>query len=775
MRSRRDVLRDNKNGLDEAPDARLTDASRRTFITVGLAATGGLLVSVHGSRAAAAQSTTAHTSAAGFPTAYIQIDPDEGILIWCAQPEMGEGTKTSLSMLVAEELDADWAMVRVDDAPMDMERYGGQGVGGSDAIRSDWDALRRVGATARVLLASAAASQWGVPWQECETAAGIVHHRATNRQARYGALATRAASTQVPPGDVPLKDPARYALIGTRVGGVDNRKIVTGHRLFGLDVKLPGMRYAAVAKCPVFGGRPVRVDATMARQVPGVRDIVEIKGLDDPTQLMPGVAVVADSTWAAFKGRDALIVEWDEGPYATDSNATLTDQFQKILAAPPAILHESGRVDDALATAAYMVDASFTFPFVSHATLEPHNCTADWRDGEVFIRGPLQMPTSGAGVVARALGIDRPRVHVQSTRIGGGFGRRLLSDSAAEAACVARAIGGPVQVVDTRTGDLQHDYYRPAAAQRIRAGADAQGRIVAWDHTLASVSRNVYRRDPRPPHSTEVYGAYVGAVKTVDEMDPDMQPTRIPNVRVRYGAPLTGVPTGAWRAPAHVVNAFAIETTIDELARLAGRSPLDVRLDLLATAGDIPKAANDPSPYNPDRMRRVLIEAAERGGFGGRAHEGRARGLAMHHTFGSYCAQVVELSVSTGGGPGAPVRVTIHRVVSVADVGRPVNLSMLEAQSQGGIIDGLGAAFYGEVAIEDGRATAHNFGDYRLIRVREAPAAIDVHILPSAERPTGFGEPPLPPVAPAVANAIAALTGRRIRQMPFLRAGFALS
>ena len=775
MRSRRDVLRDNKDGIvDLMPGALGPGASRRTFITVGLAATGGLLVSVS-ARSAVASQPAAAPKAAGFPTAYIQIDPDDRVLIWCAQPEMGEGTKTSLSMLVAEELDADWATVRVDDAPMDVERYGGQGVGGSDAIRSDWDNLRRVGATARALLVRAAAAQWNVSWQECDAASGSVRHAASNRQARFGTFAARAATLQVAPGDVVLKDPSRYTLIGTRVNGVDNRRVVTGQRLFGLDVKLPGMKYAAVAKCAVFGGRPTKIDASKALLIPGVRQVVEIVGLDNPTQLMPGVAVVADSTWAAFKGRDALVVEWDEGPYAAESNATIADQFQKILAAPPATLHNSGRVDEALASAAHVVDATYSFPFVSHATLEPHNCTADFRNGEVFIRGPLQMPTSGAGVVARALGIDRSKVHVQSTRIGGGFGRRLLSDYAAEAAWVARAIGGPVQIVETRTGDLQHDYYRPAAAQRIRAGADAQGRIVAWDHTLASVSRNVYRRDPRPPHSTEVYGAYIGAVKTVDEMDPDMQPTRIPHVRVRYGSPLTGVPTGAWRAPAHVVNAFAIETTIDELAQLAGQSPLDVRLDLLAGAGDIPTAADDPSPYNPDRMKRVLIEAAERGGFGGRAPEGRRRGLAMHHTFGSYCAQVVEVSLAAGSGPGSPTRVTIHRVVSVADVGRPVNLSMLEAQSQGGIIDGLGAAFYGEVNIEAGRATAHNFGDYRLIRMREAPEAIDVHILPSTERPTGFGEPPLPPIAPAVANAIAALTGTRIRKMPFARVGFVLA
>jgi isoquinoline 1-oxidoreductase beta subunit len=712
---------------------------------------------------------------AGFPTAYVQIDPDDRVLIWSAQPEMGEGTKTSLPILIAEELDADWTKVRVEDAPLDPQRYGGQGVGGSDAIRSDWDSLRRVGATARALLVSAAAAEWGVPASECETAVHHVQHRSqASRRASYGSLAARAATLTVTRERVTLKDPSSYRLIGTRVAGVDNTRVLTGEGIFGLDVKIPGMKYAALAKCPVFGGRPRRIDDSKAKQIPGVRALVEVRPHENPTFMGAAVAVVADSTWAAFKGREALVVEWDEGTYANDSDASLNEQFQTILGAPTTTLHQSGDVDRALATAAHTVDNRYVFPFVSHATLEPHNCTADFRNGQVHIRGPLQMPGSGRNVVAAVLGIPPANVHVQSTRIGGGFGRRLLSDYAAEAAFVSRAIGGPVQIVDSREGDLQHDYYRPAAAHHIRAGVDGNGRIVAWDYALSSVSRGAYRLDGRPPYSTEMYGSYIGTVKTTAEMDPDMQPTRIPNVRVRYGAPHSGVPTGAWRAPAHVVNAFAIETSIDELAMKAGRSPVDLRLALLGEARDIPRADDDPSPYNPDRMRRVLLEVVERAGFGRRVGGGRALGLAMHHTFGSYCAQVVELSVSPGAGPTAPKRVAIHRVVAVSDVGQPVNLSMLEAQTQGGIIDGLGSAFFGEVPIARGRATPRNFGDYRLIRMREAPATIEAHFIPSRERPTGFGEPPLPVIGPAVANAIAALTGDRIRRMPFARAGYTL-
>ena len=772
MRSRRDVLRDAKIGIVDDPaalDAPQPPAhpTRRTFITVSLAVTGGLLVTMR-SELTAAQVGPPPTAA--FPTEYIQIDPDDRVLIWSAQPEMGEGTKTSLPMLVAEELDAEWSLVRVDDAPLD-RKYSGQGVGGSDAIRSDWDRLRRVGATARALLIAAAAAQWGVPAAECTTREHTVSHPASSREARFGALAPRAATLTVP-RDVTLKDSSAYRLIGTRVNGVDNQKIVTGQPLFGIDVRLPNMKYAAIAKCPVFNGRPLNIDATKARQVPGVRDIVEITGLDNPTFLMPGVAVVADSTWAAFKGRDALVVQWHEGPYATESNASIAEQFEKLLAAPPATLHNSGRVEEALAGAAIVVDNTYSFPFVSHATLEPHNCSAEFKNGEIWVRGPLQMPMSAQSIVARATGLPMDRIHVQCTRIGGGFGRRLMSDYAAEAGVVAEAIKGAVMIVDSRDGDLQHDYYRPASMQRLRAGVDASGMIVAWDHIITSCSRNAYRKDSRGEHSTETYGSYVGQVQNPQQLDADLQPTRIPNARLRYGAPLTGVATGAWRAPAHVVNAFTIETTIDELAARAKRSPVDLRLEILGESGDVPTNEGDTSPYDPARMRQVLLEVVTRGGFGERAPEGRARGLAMHYTFGSYCAHVVELSVSAAA--GSQRRVTIHKVVSVGDVGQAVNMSTLEAQMQGGIIDGIGAAFYGEVPIERGRAVSRNFGDYRLIRMREAPLAIETHFMRSSRRPTGFGEPPLPPIAPAVANAIAALTGDRIRMMPFIKAGYAL-
>ncbi len=659
MYTREDVLRASK--LGQATAASLAGATnRRTFIRASLAATGGLLVAIEtlgASRFGAVISDSQPAQAESFqPNAFIRIDPDDTVTIWSRNPDMGEGVKTSLSMIIVEELDADWGRVKIENAALH-RRFGPQGVGGSDAIVSGWEDHRRAGAVARHMIVAAAAAQWHVPAPEITTHAGVLHHTVSGRSARYGDLAAPAGAMAAPENPA-LKDPARYRLIGTRVGGVDNHAIVTGQRLFGLDVKVDGMKYAAVAKAPVFGQRPLKIDKEKALRVPGVRQVIEVHGLDNPTFLMSGVAVIADSTWAAFKGREALVVEWAEGAFATESSATLSTQFQELLTKPSFTLHDSGNVDQAIATAAHTIDAIYEFGFVSHATLEPHNCTAHFRDGECFVTGPLQMPASGRSVVATALGIPPDRVHIQSTRIGGGFGRRLLSDYAAEAAVLSRAVGAPVQVVENRAGDLQHDYYRPAAAQRIRAGIDANGQIVAWDHVLVSVSRNAYRKDPRPPFSTETYGAYIGRIKEVREMDPDLQPTRIPNARLRYAAPRTGVPTGAWRAPSHVVNAFAIETTIDELARQAGRSAVDVRLAFLGETADVPPNDQTQTLYDPSRMRRVLLAAAERGRYGQRAPEGRARGIAAHFTFGSYCAQVVELSVDDRK------RVVIHNVTA---------------------------------------------------------------------------------------------------------------
>jgi len=749
--------------------------SRRTFLRVGALAGGGLLLSF-GWQPASLDAAQASLPASLQPNGFVRLDPDGTVTIWSKNPDMGQGVKTALPMILAEEMDADWTHVRALDAELDRSTFGGQGSGGSDSMRAEWDLYRNAGAAIREMLAEAAADGWGVPRGECRTGRGRVTHATSGRSIAYGELATRAAARPVPQ-KAPWKPATAFTLLGTRVPGVDNPAIVTGRRLYGIDVRLPGMKYAAIAKCPVFGGRPATVDDTEALKVPGVRQVVRVPGHENPTFLLPGVAVVADSTWAAFQGRDALRVQWDEGPFRDETSTALSNDFARLAGTPGTTVRAVGDVDTALAGAARVVEGYYEFPFLSHATLEPHNCTADVRDGHCYITGPLQMQGSGALVVSAVAGIPRENVHIQVTRLGGGFGRRLMSDYAAEAAVVSKAIGAPVQVIGTREDDMRHDYYRPAGARTLRAGLDADGRIVAWDCHLVNLSRNAYRRGTSPAWSTETYGMVAGVSENLGpDLELDLVPWHIPHVRLRFSEPRSGVSTGAWRAPAHVANAFAVETLLDEIAQITRRHAVDLRLELYGPASALRITGDDPTPYNPERMAAVLRLAADRGGFGQRAPEGRARGLAAHYTFGSYCAHVVELSVdpASSSAPGAPRRVTIHRVTCALDCGIVVNRSGVEAQAQGGIIDGLGHAFFGEITIDGGRAVEGNFDRYRLIRNREAPTAIDVHVVPSTMRPTGFGEIAVPVIAPAAANAIAALTGDRIRRTPFVRAGYTL-
>jgi isoquinoline 1-oxidoreductase beta subunit len=735
----------------------MTLLDRRTFFKASATAAGGLLVSFY--------SGSGGDAAAGEfrPSGYVRIDASGAVTLWAKNPDMGQGIKTGLAMMIAEELDADWSRVRVEQAELNRALYGGQGAGGSDGTPSDGPLGQRAGAVARAMLVAAAARQWNVDPAECETVRGVVHHRASKRSLSYGRLAAAAAQLPVPT-DVPLKDPSRYTIIGRRTRGVDTPKIITGEPVYGLDARLPGMLYAVIAKCPVHGGRPLDVDSRAALRVDGVRRVVAFDGHANPTYLKPGVAVVATSTWAAIKGREALKITWDEGPAAAESSAALSAQFQRLAAAPGTVLADRGDVAEAFARAVTKVDATFEAPFLAHATLEPQNCVAHVHGGRCDIVGPLQMPTSGAEMVANVLGIPKENVSVRMTRIGGGFGRRLMSDYAAEAAVVSRAVGAPVQVVWTREDDMQHDYYRPAALHRVKAGLDERGALTVWHHHLISTSRGTYRLST-PPEGTETYGLLSPVhPDPAKQFDHDFQPTLIPNCRVEYSDAKTGVPTGAWRAPSHNFNAFVIETTVDELAHLARLDPLALRTSYYGRKEDFPYSGNDPSPFDPARLRRVMEVAAEKSGWGTPPARGRGRGLAVHYTFGSYAAEVAEVSVD------ARNRVWVHRVVAAVDVGIAVNPLSIEAQTQGGIIDGLSAAMFGAITIERGRTVQSTFDDYPLLRHRHAPA-IEVHIVPSTERPTGFGEIALPPIAPAVANAIFAVTGRRIRRLPRAAAG----
>jgi isoquinoline 1-oxidoreductase beta subunit len=458
---------------------------------------------------------------------------------------------------------------------------------------------------------------------------------------------------------------------------------------------------------------------------------------------------------------------WEEGPGRNESSETLDAQFRTLAQAPGKVLADRGSVESAFDAAATKIDAVYEAPFLAHATLEPQNCLARYHEGRCEIWGPLQMPTSGSEVVAGVLGIPKENVAIHMTRIGGGFGRRLMSDYAAEAAVLSKEAGAPVQVVWTREDDMRHDYYRPAGYHRVRAGLDRAGALSVWHHRLVTTSRNTYRRG-QPPEDTETYGLLApvnGDPKK--QFDHDFQPTLIPNCRVEYTEAKTRVPTGAWRAPSHNFNAFVIECVLDELARAGKVDPVALRLSYYGERADYPYEGNDPSPYDPARLKGVLELAVEKSGWGAPLPKGRGRGVAAHYTFGSYAAEVAEVSVD------ASSRLRVHRIVAAVDVGIPVNPLNVEAQTQGGIIDGLSAAMYGQITIDQGRTRQSTFDDYRLLRNADAPA-IEVHIVPSRAKPTGFGEIALPPVAPAVANAIFDATGRRVRKLPFTTAGFVM-
>jgi isoquinoline 1-oxidoreductase beta subunit len=736
---------------------------RRSFLKVGGTAASGLVIGYYVQRHAR-EATGSRTSFR--PNGYVRIDSDGTVTLWAKNPDMGQGVKTSLPMMIAEELDVAWDRVRVEQAELNRSLYGGQGAGGSDGTPSDGPLGQQAGAVARALLVGAAANLWRVDPSSCHTAAGVVHHRLSGRSKPYGELAAAAAMLPVPKTAPPLKNIADHTIIGTRVRGVDTPRIVVGEPIYGLDVRVPGMLHAAIAKCPVHGGRPATVDGRAALAVAGVTRVVTIEGGSNPVFLRPGVAVVADSTWAALKGRDALQIAWDEGPGQHESSVSLSEQFHALAAAPGVVVRNAGDVDRAFSDARFTLDAIYEAPFLAHATLEPQNCVAHVHGNHCEIWGPLQMPSSGSQVVAQVLGIPRENVSIHITRIGGGFGRRLLSDYAAEAAYVSRAVGAPVQVVWSREDDMRHDYYRPASLHRVRAGLDKQGRLSVWDHHLVSVSRNAYRGDPDPPASTEIYGLW--APLTADahrDFSADLTPMRIPNCRLTYSDVASVIPRGALRAPAHNFNAFVVQSAIEELAHTAGCDALELRLAILGDDADCRSTGKDPAPYKPSRLKAVLKVALERSGWSSPLPPGRGRGVACHFTFGSYAAQVAEVSVDDAG------LVRVERVVAAIDVGVPVNPLNLEAQTQGGITDGLSAAMFGEITIDRGRTVQSTFEDYPLLRNRDAPE-IDVHITASREPSTGFGEIALPPIAPAVANAIFAASGRRIRRLPIVANGF---
>jgi isoquinoline 1-oxidoreductase beta subunit len=731
-----------------AHETEAAGVSRREFLRASAIAGGGLLLASYVEPLSAAAARLPFAPSDASLNAFIRIMPDGIVTIVSKNPEVGQGIKTALPMLVAEELDVEWKNVRVEQAPLDTNRFTQQFAGGSTATPNNWLPMRRAGAAGRAMLVAAAAAKWGVPTSECDTEKGIVRHRASGRSVSYGEIAGAAASVAAPDlATVPLKDPKTFTIIGTRVRGVDNHAIVTGRPMYGIDVTVPGMLYATYVKSPVFGGTVATANLDVVRRQPGVRHAFVVQGGTALNGLLGGVAIVADSWWLAKKARQALAVTWTEGATATQSSKRFAEQAAALATQPPQrSLRTDGHVDAALASAAKVVRAEYVYPFIAHAPLEPQNCTAHFRNGALEIWAPTQVPESGRGLVARTLGIKEDDVTVHITRSGGGFGRRLNNDYMVEAAWIAKETGVPVKLLWTREDDIQHDFYRPAGFHNFTGGVDASGKLVAWQNHFVTFGEG------------QTFAPSAG-------MGPGEFPARfVPNYALSASVMPIGVPTGALRAPGSNGIAFAAQSFIDELAHAAGRDPLQFRLDMLAAEQPAPApTGTGPQPvlFDGARMRAVLETVGQRSGWGTRAlPRGTGMGVAFHFSHRGYFAEVVRASVSRAG------KLTVEQVWAVGDVGSEIiNPSNAENQVQGGVLDGLAQALAQEITIDRGRTVQSNFHDFPLLRHAQA-VPVDVHFVKSTFPPTGLGEPALPPVIPALCNAIFAATGKRVRSLP---------
>ncbi|HJT89169.1 MAG TPA: xanthine dehydrogenase family protein molybdopterin-binding subunit [Bryobacteraceae bacterium] len=689
--------------------------NRRNFLKAGAAGAAGLTLGFAVPGRLAAQTAGAKAAALN---AFVHIGTDNTVTFVLIKSEMGQGPLTALSQLLAEELECDWKSIRTEIAPVNPKLYGPlQGTFGSMSIRTGWEPMRKAGATAREMLIEAAARKWGIDKSQCRAENGSVVNTAGNARLTYGSLAEEAAKLPVPATPA-LKAPSQFRLIGKSIKRLDTPLKVNGSAKFGIDTKVPGMMYAVLARCPVPGGRVTGFDAAKTKAVPGVKQVVQISN---------GVAVVADNTWNAMEGRRALQVQWDEGPVSKWSTASIRQMFAEMADKPGAVARKVGDADSALNGAAKKLEAVYEAPYQSHSPMEPMNCTADVRSDRCEIWAPTQIQTAAEQTAMKITGLPADRVHVHTTFLGGGFGRRGGADFIAEAVEVSKAIGAPVKLTWSREDDMQHDMYRPASYVKFAGGLDAGGNPVAFRSHIAC-----------PSFAGLNHGVDFAAVQGIDDVMYD-----IPNIHVDYRVAEPGIPTTFWRSVGYSQNTFFTESFIDELAAAAGKDPVAFRRSLLKKS---------PRPL------AALELAAEKAGWGKPLPAGRARGVAVVNNVGSFNAQVAEISIERG-------KLKVHRVVCAVDCGQVVNPAILTQQIQSGIVYGLSAAVKDAITIQNGRVQQQNFNQYDPVRMDEMPA-IEVYIVPSTHAPGGIGEASTPAIAPAVANAYFALTGKRARQLP---------
>jgi isoquinoline 1-oxidoreductase subunit beta len=696
--------------------------SRRDFIATGIAAGAGLMIGFYLPHAGSSQKKIFQ------PNAFLKIAPDGKITVTVARSEMGQGVWTSLPMILAEELEADWKQITIEQAGAST-LYGDQSTGGSASVRTGWDPLRKAGAAAREMLVAAAALQWGVGRDTCKGENSAVLHPATNRRLSYGELATKAARLPIPT-DPPLKLKKDYKIVGQRVPRLDTESKVLGKATYGIDFRLPEMKYAVLSRCPVIGGKVANFDDKESGKIAGVSYVGKIGE--------SAVAVVADSVWSAMEGRRVLNVSWDEGPNKDLSSAQIYDGLKKSVSGKAAVLYSAGNVSQ---ISGRKIEAAYQLPFMAHAPMEPGNSVADFRGSSCEVWTPTQVPQDVRDAVAKEVGLDPDQVKVNITLLGGGFGRRLEHDYGVEAAQVSKAIKAPVQVLWTRQDDMRNSTYRPASYHHLSATLDGQGWPVAFSHRIVMPGINVQKGTPAQ-----------------DGTDPEIKDEAsfvyaFPHAVVDHVMTETPVPLGWMRSVNALQVAFASESFMDELAVASGKDPLELRLRLLAKDENL-------NGWQTARMRAVLQMAAEKAGWKKTLGAGGYRGLACFGCFNSYMAEVVEIAME-GDKP------RVLRVVGAIDCGQVINPNILEQQISGGIIYALSNAIRAQITIEKGRVVQGNFDDYEPIRMGEAPA-IEAYFVESAESPTGAGEPPVPPLAPALCNAIYAATKKRIRTLPIL-------